>query len=342
MAALTKRLLEVIDLEKPDLLHAHSPVLNVLPVLKVGRRLGIPVIYEIRAFWEDAAVDHGAYGSGSVKYKLVKNVETWACRKADQVAVICEGLKNDLIKRGIPAERLTVVANGINTDEFKKCVPDAEYAKTWGLEGKKVIGFIGSFYRYEGLDLLVDAFARLSSSREGILLLLVGGGPMDGELRKQIERLRIQGKVIMPGRLPHDRVPGVYALIDILAYPRYATRLTELVTPLKPLEAMAMGKAVVASDIGGHRELIQDGRTGLLFPAGSVSALAEVLERLIDDSSLRELLERAGTDWVCREHPWDKTTTVYSDIYSKALKSGPFKRGKNGLNGFVGIHDEIK
>jgi PEP-CTERM/exosortase A-associated glycosyltransferase len=331
MRALGRRIQEVAHQEKPDIIHAHSPVLNVIPALWAGRKLRIPVVYEIRAFWEDAAVDHGTYAEGSWKYNLTKSIETWVCKRADQVAVLCNGLKNDLAKRGISSQKITPVFNGINPDDFKPCPPDEGLKKEWNLSGKKVIGFIGSFYRYEGLDLLINAFSRLAShhpslpasSPPSIVLLLVGGGEMENELKAQIKRLRLEGKVIMPGRIPHDRIPGVYALIDILAYPRYSMRLTELVTPLKPLEAMAMGKALVASNVGGHKELIQHNKTSLLFSAGNETALAEALKRILDDDSLRKNLEFKGSAWVREHHTWKKTTSVYEDIYRKAFRCHP-------------------
>ncbi|MBW2569592.1 MAG: glycosyltransferase, exosortase A system-associated [Deltaproteobacteria bacterium] len=319
MTALGKRIQEVVKIEKPDILHAHSPVLNAVPALWVGRKFGIPVVYEIRAFWEDAAVDHCTYAEDSWKYKLTRFTETWVCKRADQVVVICNGLKNDLVKRGISSRKITPVFNGINPDDFRSCEFDRDYQEEWKLEGKKVIGFIGSFYRYEGLDLLVEVFARLAAIRSDTVLLLVGGGEMENELKAQIRRLHLEDRVVMPGRIPHDRIPGVYALVDILAYPRYSMRLTDLVTPLKPLEAMAMGKALVASDVGGHKELIRHNKTGFLFPAGNVSALCELLERLLVNHTLRERIQEQGAIWVRHEHTWEKTTEVYQEIYSKVL-----------------------
>ena len=320
MVRLTKRLLDVARKERPNLLHAHSPVLNALPALWVGKKLRIPVVYEIRAFWEDAAVDHGTYSPESWKYKAVRSLETWACRRVAQTAVLCRGIRDDLIKRGIAADKITPVFNGINVDDFAPCPPDAEYQRAWQLEGKKVIGFIGSFYRYEGLDLLVEAVARLVTMQQDVVLLLVGGGEMEAALKTQVDRLRLGGRVIMPGRIAHERVPGVYALVDILVYPRYSMRLTELVTPLKPLEAMAMGKALIASDVGGHRELIHNERTGLLFPAGSVLALVEALVQSLSDGNLRRACEARSRDWVQKEHSWDKTTSAYCTIYSDAMR----------------------
>jgi PEP-CTERM/exosortase A-associated glycosyltransferase len=320
MAKLARRIREVVEREKPDMLHVHSPILNAIPALWIARKLGIPIVYEVRAFWEDAAVDHESYRQNSWKYKLAKSIETWICQKTDQVIVICHGLKKDLKNRGIPSEKLTVVPNGISVNDFKACEPDAEYMETWKLVGKKVIGFIGSFYRYEGLDLLVDAIAHLSTTRSDITLLMIGGGEMETELKAKIKRLHLEEKVIMPGRIPHDRIPSIYALVDIMAYPRYFMRLTELVTPLKPLEAMAMGKALVASDIGGHRELIKHGHTGLLFQAGNVYELAKALGHLLDNHNLCQELGTQGAAWVYKERSWDKTTAVYYEIYQKAMK----------------------
>jgi PEP-CTERM/exosortase A-associated glycosyltransferase len=320
MAALARRIHEVALVEKPNILHAHSPILNALPALWVGHNLGIPVVYEIRAFWEDAAVDHGTYGQNSWKYWLVKTVETWVCRKVNGVVLLCDGLKDDLINRGIPPNKLVVVSNGINIEDFRPCKPDQDYKEAWGLMGKRVIGFIGSFYRYEGLDLLVEAFASLSAFRSDIALLLVGGGEMEKELKEQINKLCLDGKVVMPGRIPHERIPGVYELIDILAYPRYSMRLTELVTPLKPLEAMAMGKAIVASDVGGHKELIKHNLNGLLFRAGNFKTLAASLNQLLIDTELCQRLQSESLKWVHECHMWGKTTWSYKEIYSEALK----------------------
>jgi PEP-CTERM/exosortase A-associated glycosyltransferase len=311
---------EVASTYRPDVIHAHSPVLNAIPALRVGRQLGIPVVYEIRAFWEDAAVDHGSYHEGSWKYRLVRLLETWVCRRAAHVITLCDGLRLDLIRRGIPAEKLSIVRNGISLEEFRECERDAELTKKYCLDGKKVIGYVGSFYRYEGLDLLLDAFALLGNRHKELVLLLVGGGEMHEALKERVRRLGWENRVHLPGRIPHDRVAGVYAAMDVLAYPRYSMRLTNLVTPLKPLEAMAMGKAVIASNIGGHRELIRDGETGILFPAGDAGALASAIERLLLDQNLRTAIARRGRDWVRQEHPWEKTTAIYRDVYARALK----------------------
>lgn len=319
MHLLYKRILKVAEIEKPDLIHAHSPVLNAIPALRAARKLQLPVVYEIRAFWEDAAVDHGTYTEGSWKYNLTRYIETRVCRAVDHVFILCNGLKNDLITRGIPAEKITPVFNGINPEDLKPVPPDEGFTKEWGLEGKKAIGFVGSFYRYEGLDLLVEAFAEITKKHPDTVLLLVGGGEMKDELSEQVAQLQLKDRVGMPGRIPHERIAGVYALIDILVYPRYSMRLTELVTPLKPLEAMAMEKALVASDVGGHKELIKDYHTGILFQSGSVDDLAEKINIILNDNELEARLRENGRKWVRKYHTWETTTSVYEKIYTNLL-----------------------
>jgi glycosyltransferase involved in cell wall biosynthesis len=218
----------------------------------------------------------------------------------------------------VPAQKLTLVPNGVDIDHFKSRPPDFRYSELWRAPGKKVIGFIGSFFKYEGIDLLLEAVAGLTAARSDIGLVLAGGGRTEAELKNQVERLRLTDRVIMPGQIPHESIPSVYSVCDILAYPRYASRLTELTTPLKPLEAMAMGKPVVASDIGGHRELIQHGRTGLLFGPGEAPSLAEAISRLLDNPALGRALGTRASIWARQTRAWDKIAGIYTDVYAKA------------------------
>ena len=332
MAALTRRLAAIARERRPDVLHAHSPILNGLPALWVGRRASIPVVYEMRALWEDAAVDHGSYGQGSWKYRLGKALETLVCRAADHVAALCEGLKTELWARGVPADRVTVVPNGVDLGTFRPSDPDSAFLRRWNLVGRRIVAFMGSYYRYEGLDLLLDAMEQLGTTMPDVTLVLLGGGEMEAELRCRVARAPLAGRVVIAGTLPQDRLPSIYALADVLAYPRRSIRLTELVTPLKPLEAMAMGKAVVASDVGGHRELVRDGETGLLFPAGDSVALAETLRRLLENAELRRALERQAADWVRRERSWEKTTAAYAEVYARAVQQA-MRRGPSAVAG---------
>ena len=320
MKALGRRLEEVAKQVKPDIIHAHSPVLNVLPALKVGRKLGIPVVYEIRAFWEDAAVDHGTTNQGSLRYRATRGLETRAIHRVDHVFTICEGLRADIVARGVANSKVTVIPNAVNVESFSLASsPDPALQAKLGLTGCTVVGFIGSFYAYEGLDLLIAALPALIRARPDVKVLLVGGGSQEANLRQQAEQLGVTDKVVFAGRVPHQEVTRYYDLINVLAYPRHPMRLTELVTPLKPLEAMAQGQLFVASDVGGHKELIEHNKTGVLFKAGSADSLAQSLLDLLNNPALWPLLRTNGREFVENVRNWKNSVANYVEPYQQLL-----------------------
>ncbi len=305
---------------RPDIIHAHSPVLNAMAAQRVARRHGIPLIYEIRAFWEDAAVGNGTGTEGSPRYWLTRQLETHAVRAADAVAVICEGLRSDLVARGIDSSKITVSPNGVDLDQFGAPVPrDPALTAKLGLEGADVVGFIGSFYDYEGLDDLIAAMPRLVRARPRAKLLLVGGGPMEQALRDQALASPFTDHIVFVGRVPHDQVEHYYAQVDVLAYPRKAMRLTDLVTPLKPLEAMAQGRLVAASSVGGHRELIEDGVTGTLFAPDDPAAIAQALAGMFADRGFWDERRIVARDFVERERNWSSNILRYEPVYQRLL-----------------------
>lgn len=317
MKATERRLAEVAAIERPDVIHAHSPALNAWPALRVARRIGVPVVYEIRAFWEDAAVDHGTTAEESLRYRMGRRLETGALRRVDAVVTICEGLRTEIVGRGIDPARVRVVANAVDTARFSYSpYTDDAFKRSLGLSGGPVVGFLGSFYGYEGLGLLLRAMPILRAQVPGAQALLVGGGPEDARLRQAAADSGLGDAVVFTGRVPNAEVDRYYDAIDVLAFPRLPMRLTDLVTPLKPLEAMARGKAVVASDVGGHRELVRDGDTGLLHRAGDAQALADKLAQLLQDAQLRDRIQRNGRAFVENERTWSRSVMTYRDVFA--------------------------
>lgn len=316
--AFAQRIEQVVDAFQPDILHAHSPVLDALAALRVARRRKLPLVYEIRAFWEDAAVGNGTGREGSLRYRATRALETFAVRRVDAVAVICEGLRQDLLARGIDPAKLLVSPNGVDMTVFGESLPyDAALAESLGLVSAEVIGFIGSFYDYEGLDDLIAAMPALVAARPQAHLVLVGGGPVDAALRAQAAESPVAAHIHFIGRVPHTEVDRYYSVIDVLAYPRKRMRLTDLVTPLKPLEAMAQRRLVAASDVGGHRELIRHQDTGTLFPpddpAGMAAALADLLA---DRDGWAGRRERARA-FVEADRNWAINVLRYGPVYQK-------------------------
>jgi PEP-CTERM/exosortase A-associated glycosyltransferase len=315
--ALTQRIVE-LHAEWPfDLIHAHSPALNGLAAARAAQQLNLPFVYEIRAFWEDAAVGNGTGREGSIKYRLTRALENHVVKRADRIAVICEGLRSDLVARGFPAEKIFVSPNGVDMELFGNPPPaDTVLAAKLGLNDKDVIGYIGSFYDYEGLDDLIAAMPHMDAEKH---LLMVGGGPMEKDLRKQADNSPARDRIHFIGRVPHEEVERYYSLIDILAYPRKAMRLTELVTPLKPLEAMAQGKLVAASSVGGHRELIEDGVTGTLFAPDNPAALAKSVNALFAARANWPQRRNTAKAFVAKERNWQKNILRYDPVYHLLL-----------------------
>jgi PEP-CTERM/exosortase A-associated glycosyltransferase len=322
VAAFARRIEAVARKWRPDVLHAHSPVLDAMAAQRVADRLGLPLVYEIRAFWEDAAVGNGTGREGSLKYRATRALETRAVRKADAVAVICEGLKGDLVARGIDPDKIFLSPNGVDLELFGEPLPyDQQLAARLDIAGAETIGFIGSFYDYEGLDGLIDAMPALVAARPGMQLVLVGGGPMDAALRAQAGASPVADRIHFVGRVPHEEVERYYSVIDVLVYPRKHMRLTDLVTPLKPLEAMAQRRLVAASDVGGHRELIRDGDTGTLFAPDDPAALAEAVARLFADRDQWDARRARARAFVEEERNWAVNVARYQSVYQNLTGS---------------------
>ena len=316
IAALAEATSALVERWRPDVIHAHSPALCGMAALRAARRHSLPLVYEIRAFWEDAAVGNGTGREGSVKYRLTRRLENRVVASADAVVTICHGLRDDLVERGFAPGKIGVMPNGVDLSLFGDPPPrDVVLARELNLGDGPVIGFIGSFYDYEGLDDLIEAMPALLEEAPAARLLLVGGGPMEASLHGRAQASRAAHAIRFVGRVPHGEVERYYSLCDVMAYPRKASRLTELVTPLKPLEAMAQGRLVAASAVGGHRELIADGVTGTLFspddPAEIAAALAGLLARRGQWPEMRE----AARKHVSNRHDWARNAGRYRDIY---------------------------
>jgi len=247
---------------------------------------------------------------------LSRALETFVLRRVDAVTTICEGLRTEICSRGVPPERVTVIPNSVDTGQFATPHPGAAaIRRRYAPSGERLAGFIGSFYNWEGLDLLVAAVAILRQDRQDFRILLVGGGAEEERLKAQVAAQGLGEVVLFAGRVPHAEVSAYYGALDLLVYPRPPTPLTDMVTPLKPLEAMAAGRPVLASDVAGHRELIRHAFNGLLFAAGEPAALATALDAAFRSADLPALSERARL-WVGAERTWRAAVARYQPVYA--------------------------
>jgi glycosyltransferase involved in cell wall biosynthesis len=306
---------------RAQLIHASSFYINGLAGAAAARQLGIPFVYEMRGLEELMQVSRHPAFEGSDRHRFLATVELAACRDADAVFVITEALGRELIDRGISQDRIVVLPNGVHADRFAPRARDAGLARQLGVENKTVIGYAGGLVDYEGLDLLLLAAAALKERRRDFHVLIVGDGHHEPALRSMVDRMRLGDVTTFTGRVAHSDIDRYLSLFDITPFPRLPLPVCELISPIKPFEAMATGKAVVASDVAALAEIVQDGRTGLLVEKGSAEALTEALERLLDSADLRASLGRAARAWVTAERDWSTIVPRVEETYRRLLDS---------------------
>jgi PEP-CTERM/exosortase A-associated glycosyltransferase len=318
---LREKILALLDKHPFDIIHAHSPALCGLAALQAANTRNVPFVYEIRAFWEDAAVDQNKTRPLSPRYIASRQLEGYVARRADSVVGIARHILDDLRSRGIAAGKLFHVPNGVDAERFAALPRDAKLGSELGLNGDPVAGFIGSLYRYEGIAWLVSAAAELRRRGVALQLLIVGQGEEMPEIQAAIREAAAQRYIYAVGQVPHDQVGRYYSLMDIMVYPRRRVRLTELTTPLKPLEAMAQGKPVLASDVGGIRELVEPEIPCMLFQPGNTDDFCDKATQLLRNENLRQEFGERGRQMVLREKDWRVLARRYTAVYDFARSS---------------------
>ncbi|MCH8537544.1 MAG: glycosyltransferase family 4 protein [Alkalimonas sp.] len=306
----------VIELEQPAIVHAASNYVTALPALIAARRKGIPFVYEVRGFWEVTRSSRDEQFVNTAKYRYMQLFEALVACKADKVITITTAMKEQLIERGVAADNIAIAFNSVDPERFLPQAPKRELAERLGIPaGIPVIGYIGSFVDYEGLDDLISAAAGLRDNGVDFRLLLVGDGAVFDALKEQVSSFQLDDKVLLTGRVPHDEVEDYYSIIDIAPFPRKPWEVCELVSPLKPFEAMALQKAVVVSSTRALTEIVTDGYNGLVFEKGSVSSLQRVLQQLLDSPERQAKLGSKAREWIIKERSWDVAGKTCTSCY---------------------------
>lgn len=326
VSLLRRRIQMLLDTESFDIVHAHSPALCGLAAQQAARSRGVPFVYELRSFWEDATADQQKTRRTTVRYLLARQLETLVVRRADAVVGISRSILLDLEARGITPEKFFYVPNGVDTSRFVPRAKDIALADKLGLDGAPTLGFIGTLFPWEGISWLVRAAVSLRKTGVIFKMLLVGDGNDADEVRKAIQANAAESYISFVGRVPHNLIEQYYSVIDVLVYPRHSMRLTELVTPLKPLEAMALGKAVLGSNVGGIRELIDPEVTGVLFKAGDMSDFGNQAARLLRDPEFRHSLGDRARQKIAAEKDWKTLARTYESVYATAIRSAAARR----------------
>lgn len=313
---------------RPEIVVAASNHVTALPALIAARRLGLPFIYEIRGLWEITRISREQEFEDTPAFAVQRLLESKVAQLADHVFTLTEPMREELISRGVPVEKIDLLPNSCDPERFLPRPRDQALAERLGIPlGVPVIGYVGTFVDYEGLEDLTLACAILKQREVDFRLMLVGNenasGTDRGPITEQILRIAdeegLTDRLIMPGRVPHEEVESYYSLIDIAPFPRKPWPVCEMVSPMKPLEAMAMEKAVLVSSVRALTEMIVDGQTGRVFDKGSVSSLADRLQELIDAPQQRIELGRRGRAWVGIERTWKQIGVTATQRIDKVL-----------------------
>ena len=303
---------------RPTVLHPHSDYFNALLALRLREIFGVPVVYEVRGFPEARLVRRKGSRAWRDHFVGRRRIELECMLAADHVVTIADVMRDHMVSRGIAAEKISVVPNGVDPRLLRPQPRDLELAQRLGIrDGEVVLGYVSTFHGYEGIGYVIDAVARLRASGRPARALLVGDGNDRVALERRAQDHGVATAVSFAGRVPHSEVPAYYALIDIFVVPRRDEATTRLVTPLKPFEAMAMRRPVIASDVAALREIVTDGVTGRVFRADDPEDLAAVAMELIDDPSQRGRLAEAGFEWVTAERSWERNAKSYHAIYER-------------------------
>ncbi len=300
---------------RPQVLHAHSKHVNAQVAIAVARRHDLPVVYEVRGFLEETWRSRGGSAESDV-YRLNRAAETWCMQHADAVVTLSQSMRDDVLARGIAAERVHVVPNSVD-DTYLGEPDDGSAARAeLGIDPAAVVlGVISTLNDYEGVDTLVDAAAELRRAGAPVHLLVVGDGPARAGLHERAQRAGLGTCSTFTGRVPREQARRAHVATDVFCVPRRDTAVTRLVPPLKPLEAMASGRPVVASDLPPLRETVQDGVTGLLVTPEDASGLAEALRPLLYDADARHRMGRAARSWVLEHRTWHQAARWYGSLY---------------------------
>ncbi len=313
-----KELTKLVEKERPEFIHAASNYMNGIVANYVANSLGIKCIYEVRGLWEITRISRQPEWKNTEYYNLMSKMEADAAKNADMVFTLTEALKDEMISRGVNADKVQLLPNGVNSGRFLPRERNQELAKELGLTDKVVIGFIGSVVGYEGLDYLISATELLvQKGIENFAVLIVGDGSAWQEIKADVKARGLEANVIFTGRVPHDQVEDYYSIVDIAPFPRKGIPVCEMVSPLKPFEAMSMEKAIISSDVAALAEFVFEGQNGVLFKKDNSEDLALKLETLIQDDELRNKLGKQAREWVVEHRDWKVITEKLAGVYDK-------------------------
>jgi glycosyltransferase involved in cell wall biosynthesis len=304
---------------RPAVIHAASNFSNALTAIALRDAFGVPYVYEVRGFWEDTWLSRHAATAGlesSERYVRSRELEAHCMRSADLVVTLGEAMRDEIIARGVDPEKIFIVPNGVSADFLQPLPPGASLRAELGIgPGEFVVGLVSSLVAHEGIGTLLEAVKLLRDEGAPARALIVGDGPERAALQRQATELGLDA--VFTGRVPMSRVRDYHAVLDVFVVPRTPDRVCQLVTPLKPVEAMASGLPVVVSAVRALGEIINDKVTGMQAAPQDPRALADCLQQLLDNPALRRELGENAREWVARDRTWERGAERYRAAYAR-------------------------
>jgi len=311
---LVKRVHDILSNDKYDLISGHSPVKCAIAAYLGNLLTGLPFVFVIHYPSQSMELP-----KKSIEYKIWNRIDNFILNRANRLAVISSGIKEDLLKRKIPDENIIMLPNGVDSRIFSPQSKNIDIQKKYDLKDKKVILFLGKFQEWERLDILVKVFARIREKQDDVKLLLVGDGPERERIEQAIRKHNLTNDVIITGFVPFDETPKYYSVCDVFVMVRPNIPLTEINTPIKPIEAMAMEKVVISTDVGGMREIIEDGKTGFLV-SDSLDAIVDMIIEVLNNPLLQKEIGKNARMYVERERNWDVIINNLANEYEKIIQ----------------------
>ncbi len=304
---------KVVLKEKPEILHAHAMFFCAYPAIRIGKRMNIPVVYEVRSLWEERRKESSPKNIiRQLEYRILRRIETYCMKNADHIIAINENLKQEIVNRGIHNNNVTVIGNAVDID----FIEDQKKQMCNAINKSLVFGYIGSISPIEGLSSLVEIFKSTLTDND----LLIYGKGNDKEIKKLIDQIGSSKNIMYCGLIERNEIYKAYDKVDVIVNPRIKLKITDAVTPLKPLEAMAFGKIVVASDVGGMKELLTDGETGFLYSADNISDLEHCLLKVLNLTleQKQEVVDNA-IEHIKNNRVWLKSAEKYMAVYNAVI-----------------------
>jgi glycosyltransferase involved in cell wall biosynthesis len=306
-----------LEHHRPDLIYERASLYATAGAV-LADVLDVPLLMELNAPIAEEQATYRATGLG----QLAARAERWALTRADAVLAVSEPLREYATGLGVDAGRVHVVVNGVDPACFHPGPPDPEVTARWGIGGDGVVlGFTGGLRPWHGVAALPELLERLSARHRDVRLVVAGDGPLRPELESELRRRGLADRAVLTGSVPHQEVPGLVRRFDVALAPYERLEHPFYFSPLKLFEYMACAKPVVVAGVGQLPEIVEDGKTGLVYPPGDLDALTSACDRLLSDAALRRRQGEEAARLVRDRYTWDHNAARVTELARALLAS---------------------